>query len=58
MNDLTDETPKTIRATCSGGGPSRTPGMVLIEFMVPEGTTRRLRDEWLLTPIEREAPHE
>jgi hypothetical protein len=39
------------RAICSGGGPSRTPGKVLIEFMVDEGTVRQLNSEWLLTPL-------
>jgi hypothetical protein len=39
------------RAVCSGGGPSREPGKVLIEFRVDEGTDRRLSDEWLLIPL-------
>jgi hypothetical protein len=39
------------RAVCSGGGPSREPGKVLIEFRVDDGTDRRLSDEWLLIPL-------
>jgi len=45
------ETDGTVRAVCSGGGPSREPGKVLIEFRVDEGTVRTLGSEWLLRPV-------
>jgi hypothetical protein len=45
------ETDGTVRAVCSGGGPSREPGKVLIEFRVDEGTVRTVGSEWLLRPV-------